>query len=162
MLFRISEWENSDPLPPKEGQKVSQSQCKNRTHSNSTTSRAVQESLTSCSCPLTTQEQLLLPPAPALAPQPAHVAQQWLPRSFSLGSLPWLVLQSTGAVLSRALRGGSKGISWWHCHKNQSHLLQLPLETGKKNQVPVKGVESTNSCNPSTCPLKVATFHQLI
>lgn len=144
-----------------EGQKVSQSQCKNRTRSNSTISRAVQESLTGCSCPLTTRRSSCSFLPQPLSHQPADVAKQWLRSSFSLGSLPWSgVHQSTGTVLPAQERGTRTRESPDGTVTNLT-FFSFPWWQGKK-QVPVKGVESTNSCNPLTCPLKLATSHQLI
>ncbi|KAI1235016.1 hypothetical protein IHE44_0002647 [Lamprotornis superbus] len=84
-------------------QKESQAQCRNRPHSNSTISRAVQESLPGCSCPA--------PPRAAAAPSspvPWHTSQLlWLNSDCKAPSPLDLCLahQSTGTVLPAQEQG---------------------------------------------------------
>lgn len=137
MLFGISERENSDPLPSKgraEGIPVTVQGHDTFQQHHLQGSARIPDRLFLPSHH--SEKQLLLP---ASSHHISHLmwAKQRLQSSFSLRSLPCLAHQSTGMSCqhkSRARRGGSKGISWWHCNQNQPHLLQLPLETGEKNR----------------------------
>lgn len=155
MLFGISERENSDPLPSEgraEGIPVQEQDTFQQHHLQG--SARIPDRL---SLPSQHPEQPLLLPAPSPG---------WWLNSHCQFFLTWIsaLLWLTRAQeqhKSRALRGGRMGISWWHCTQNQPQLS--PASPGdEKTPGSCKGTESTNSCNPLTCPLKAATSQQLI
>lgn len=149
MLFAISEWETSDPLPSQGRAEESQPQWENRTHSNSTISRAVQESLKGCSCPLSTQSSSCSIPGTSLAHQPAADGgtEGTATAKFLLTWISALLCFTRAWELScqhrsRAPRGGSWGISRWPCNQNEPHFLQLPPETGEKTRFLERGLRA--------------------
>lgn len=134
MLFGMSEWEISEPPPPK-GRAEGEQDTSQQHHLQG--SARIPGRL------------LLSPPTEAAA-----VPEQWLPSSFSPGSLPWFT------------KAQEQGTESWEQGKLLMALepksTSLSLACPRDRRGKPDSCKGTNSCNPLTCPLKAATSHQYI